>query len=230
MNTCYIIDDETFAIDVLRKYIAQTDELKLVGAQNNPILALDEVSKLMPNIVFLDINMPEISGLDAIDYLPESALVVFTTAHPKYALNAFDKYASAFLLKPFTFEKFSATIKRITSRNPTEKVEIITSKNLFINPGTKGKLIKVDMGEILYIEAEDHFVHIITQQEKIITKLGIKEVLFKLDSNFHQVHRSFIVNLLCVKLIQKNQLTLSNDIIIPFGDSYKKAFISALKC
>ncbi len=114
MTTCYIIDDDSYAIAALTKYIDQLPWLSLIGSHTNPLLALAEIQDgPLPDIVFLDVEMPELSGLELADQLPEQTMVIITTAYRKYAFEAFEKQVMGFLLKPFSFRMFAQTLHKV---------------------------------------------------------------------------------------------------------------------
>lgn len=116
MTTCYIIDDDSYAIDALTKYINELPWLSIIGSQTNPLLALNEIENgPQPDIVFLDVEMPELSGLEVADRLPQQTLVIITTAYRQYAFDAFEKQVMGFLLKPFSFRMFAKTLDKVKS-------------------------------------------------------------------------------------------------------------------
>lgn len=218
MYSCYIIDDETFCIEALEGYIHKMPELILLKSFTNPLLALEELRLgAQPDIVFLDVDMPELSGLAVADLLPESISIVFSTAHAKYALNAFEKDAVDFLLKPYSFETFEKTITKIKRRrNLSDAAQLAKTpiKSIFINPGTKGAVTQIVLAEILYVETKDHLIEIHLQTETLTSKVGLQEFLNQLtNDSFVRTHRSFIVNIDYIKSIQNNNIRQGS----PFG-------------
>jgi two-component system LytT family response regulator len=234
MATCYIIDDDIHAIEATAKYIVKTPNLTLLGSNTNPLVALEQIrsSQQKLDIVFLDVEMPELSGIDLADLLDPSIAVVFTTSHSKYALQAFQKDAFDFLLKPFSFEMFLKAIEKVRSR--IQNVEPKNSNNdiekIFINIGTKGKIVQLVISEILYIEALDHVACIYTQSEKYMSRVSIKTIESQLPTTiFIRTHRSFLVNIDLIKSIEGNMATMSNGISIPFGELYRRRFMDKIK-
>ncbi|WP_295672412.1 response regulator [uncultured Mucilaginibacter sp.] len=155
MNTCYVIDDEEHAIDTLVNYINKLPALNLVGTSLNPLKAIDEITNsIQVDIVFLDVDMPEISGLDVADIISPHTAVIFTTAYPNYAVQAFEKNGSDFLLKPISFERFTKSVTKVQSLIRSKKVAEThhEDEQFFINPGIKGRIIQLSYSEIIYIE------------------------------------------------------------------------------
>lgn len=224
MHSCIIIDDETHSIDALRGYIEKFSKLRLIGSYTNPLIALEEIGNdKNPDIIFLDVNMPELLGIEVISLLPKNIAVIFTTGHSKYALQAFQLDAFDFLLKPFNYSTFhksvTKAIERIGKVNSKEEIE-----SIFINPGTKGKIIQLLIAKISHIEALDHSVCIFLPNETFVTKVNLKEMQAKLPpSRFIRVHRSFIINIDLIQAIEANFIVLQNDERTPLGEAYKKS-------
>jgi DNA-binding LytR/AlgR family response regulator len=227
MNTCYVIDDDYYSIKVLSGYIAKMPDLKLIGSSLSPLQAIHDINERKDvDIVFLDIDMPELSGLDVADMIAPSANIIFTTAHDRYAVRAFEKNGYDFLLKPISFERFIASVTKVKRLINTGR----TSDNLpdcfFINPGVKGKLIRLDYSEILYIEALKNYIIIYTPTDKHITYSSMKEVESAVpDTRFVRIHKSYIVNIEKIKLIDGNMVVLPNEVVLPMGPLFKNNLI-----
>lgn len=232
MYSCYIIDDETFSIEALKRYIEKVPELILLKSFQNPLLALEEIRKgEQPDIIFLDINMPELSGLSVADLLPKNISVVFTTGHCKYAINGFEKDVVDFLLKPYSFENFLRAVTKVKNKRDLKvQMNLLPEvKSIFINPGAKGKLVQIFFSEILYLEAKDHLVAINTQTEAVHTKVSIAEILAKLSlKNFIRVHRSFIINIDFIKSMDHNNVLLKTGANIPITSTHKSNLLKMI--
>jgi two-component system LytT family response regulator len=229
MITCYIIDDEIFAINVLRKYIEQTDGLTLVGTQYNAILALDEVNKLKPDLIFLDIEMPTLSGIQLAELLPINCAVIFTTGHAKYAWNAFQVNAVDFLLKPFPLSTFLKSYAKVKNRlqGLGDKND---TKSIFINPGEKGKVVQILINDILFLEACEHYVTVHLTTEQYTTHISISKMHEKLPKKqFLRIHRAFVVNLALVHEVDGSKVILKNGKRLPCGGAYKNLFLERIK-
>lgn len=232
MYTCYVIDDELYSIEALKGYIEKTPELTLLKAFQSPLLALAELKKSEePDVIFLDIDMPELSGLAFADLIPKNILIIFTTGHSKYAIDGFEKEAIDFLLKPYSFQNFLRAVSRIKSRkavnNPNKNQEL---KSIFINPGIKGKVVQIFFTDIISIEAKGHFIAIHTQAETIHSKMSLTDISEKLpQENFIKVHRSFIINIDLIRSIAHNKIILHTNIIIPLNLNYKPELLTRIQ-
>jgi two-component system LytT family response regulator len=230
MNTCYVIDDELHAVETLVGYIKKSPGLNLLGSNINPLAAIDEIINLTPvDIVFLDVDMPELSGLDAADIISPHAAIIFTTAYPNYAVQAFEKNGSDFLLKPISFERFTKSVTKVQNiiklkKPPEQQPE---DEHFFINPGVKGKVIQLSYSDIIYVEGLKNYVVIYTNEDKHITYLSMNEIEKLLPSTrFIRIHRSFIINIDKIKTIDGNKVILSQTIVLPLGNLFKDAFVN----
>jgi two-component system LytT family response regulator len=228
MNTCYVIDDEDHAIDTLTGYINKFPGLTLVGSSTNPLHAINEIRDAKQvDIVFLDIDMPELSGLEVADIISSHTAVIFTTAFPNYAVQAFEKNGSDFILKPISFERFTKSVikvqdlirsKKIAEQHPAEE-------HFFINPGARGIKVQLSYSDILYIEALVNYVVIHTIEGKHITYLSMKEIENSIPlSRFIRIHKSYIVNIDRIKSIDGNNIKLSQNTELPVGISFRSSF------
>jgi two-component system LytT family response regulator len=227
--TCYIIDDDEHAIHAIIKYADKLPYLNVIGSHTNPLMALEEISKeKKPDIVFLDVEMPELSGIDVADVLDKTIAVVFTTAHAKYALQAFQKDVVDFLLKPFSFNMFVKCLDKINTKRTTQPKPIKPLEKVFINSGIKGKIIQIAIAEILYIESLKHMVCIHTINEDHLMRMSIKKIEGQLpNSIFVRIHRAYIVNIDHINAVEGNNVTL-NKIVIPLGELYKNNFMESI--
>ncbi|TCC88044.1 response regulator transcription factor [Pedobacter frigiditerrae] len=222
--SCYVIDDELHSVESLKDHIGKMSELRLIGSYTNPLIALEEIRNgKKPDIIFLDVDMPEMSGIEVTELLPKDIIIIFTTAHSKYALQAFQLDVLDFLLKPFNHQMFLKSVTKAIERigKATPKAEI---ESIFINPGTKGKIVQLTIARISHIEALDHSVCINTPPERFVTNVNLKEIEAKLPpSKFARVHRSFIINVDQIQSIEANFIVLQNNERIPLGEAYKKS-------
>jgi two-component system LytT family response regulator len=179
------------------------------------------------DIVFLDIDMPELSGLEVADIISSHTAVIFTTAFPNYAVQAFEKNGSDFILKPISFERFTKSVikvqdlirsKKIAEQHPAEE-------HFFINPGARGIKVQLSYSDILYIEALVNYVVIHTIEGKHITYLSMKEIENSIPlSRFIRIHKSYIVNIDRIKSIDGNNIKLSQNTELPVGISFRSSF------
>jgi DNA-binding LytR/AlgR family response regulator len=232
MYTCYVIDDESHAIDTLSGYINKSPGLNLIGSNVNPLIAIEEIAGMAQvDIVFLDVDMPELSGLDVADILSPRSAIIFTTAYPNYALQAFEKNGSDFILKPISFERFTKSVIKVQNLLKSKRpIEVpAESEHFFINPGVKGKMIQLSYADILYIEGLKNYVVIYTADSKHITYLSLREIEVAIPaSKFIRIHKSYIVNVDKIKSIDGNIILLSNTIELPIGISFKDSFLNMI--
>lgn len=234
MSTCYVIDDEEHAIDTIIGYINRCPGLNLIGSSISPLQGIEDIrnAEQQVDIVFLDVDMPELSGMDVADVISSFTSVIFTTAFPNYALQAFEKNGSDFLLKPISFERFVKSVTKVQNLIKAKLALENTPDNdqyFFINPGVKGKMIQLNYSDILYIEGLKNYVVIYTTDNKYITYLSMKEVEKAIPQNkFIRIHKSYIVSLNKIKSIDGNNVIMLQNSELPIGISFKDSFIDMI--
>jgi len=233
MTNCYVIDDEEHAIDTIVNYINRFPGLNLIGSSINPLQGIHDVRNAeRVDIVFLDVDMPELSGMDVADIISSFTSVIFTTAYPNYALQAFEKNGSDFLLKPISFDRFTKSVTKVQtliSNKNSNSGQSNEEEYFFINPGVKGKMIQLNYADILYVEGLKNYIVIYTTESKHITYLSMKEVEKGLpQSKFIRIHKSYIVNINKIRSIDGNNVILSQNSELPIGTSFKDSFIEMI--
>ena len=214
MIKCVIIDDAELARDLLRSYIDKIDFLQLLASFENPIEALDYVNSNNVDILFLDIQMNELRGIDFVKLLNKPVNVVFTTAYPEYALNGYELDALDYILKPVTFNRFLKAINKLNIATPSTD----TYDKIVIKSGYE--LHKVALEDIMYVSSNNEYVDYHTAKRKIMSYQRLKSLEDILPSNiFIRVHRSFIVNIEHVDSMADRILRIG-DVSIPIGVSY----------
>ncbi|MGX1929925.1 LytR/AlgR family response regulator transcription factor [Flagellimonas sp. 2504JD4-2] len=238
--TCIIIDDEPLAIDVLVEYCKKMDFIELEGTFTNPLEAISTIKEKKLDLIFCDIDMPQISGIDFIKSLDNRPMFIFTTAYSQYAVEGFNLNAVDYLVKPIPYNRFIKAVSRAKEiltykKKPTDKNvfpsygETNESQN-YIFVKAEYESVKINLDEIEYIQGlKDYLkVHIAGSNKAILTLMSFKEILDRLPSNqFLRVHKSFVVNVTCIKTVQRNRIVI-NDIRIPIGESYKATFFDML--
>ena len=211
---CIIIDDEELARNLIKSYAERLDFIEVVGTFENPLNALKVIKNEKIDLVFLDIQMPDMKGTDFSKLLPPETQIVFTTAYSEYALAAFDLGAEDYLVKPITFERFLQAINKVKfNRNSGNSELTITVKSGY-------DLHKVKLADIIYLESDSEYVIYHTLENKIMSNQSLKSLEEILDpAQFIRVHRSFIVNKSKITSLKSRDLFLS-DIKIPVSDSY----------
>jgi DNA-binding LytR/AlgR family response regulator len=208
---CVIIDDEPIARKLLQEYIEETDFLTLVGTAENPLKATGLISKLDVDLIFLDINMPKMNGLDFLRSANNLPMIIMTTAYGQYALDGFEMAVVDYLVKPFSLERFLKASQKALELKTLKQKKSTPEKT---EPGyfyvkCDGKIEKVLYDELVYIEAMANYVTLYTLNNKLVVYLTIKGILERLPpEKFLQVHKSYIVNIDSVKTIEGNMLHL----------------------
>ncbi|WP_373514837.1 LytR/AlgR family response regulator transcription factor [Persicitalea sp.] len=231
--TCLIVDDEPLARKLMEQYVAKVPYLNLLQSCASPLVAIEVLQEKAVDILFLDINMPEITGLTLLKVLRKKPLVVLTTAYSEYALEGYELDVADYLLKPITFERFLKSVEKVTNRLQENTVTPTTSPStaddkltprpyLFVKDGTK--LVKIMMGDILYIEGLKDYVGICTKDKKIVTLQTMKALETELPENrFIRIHNSYIVAYDAIEAIDRDKVQIG-EVFLPISESYRKAF------
>jgi DNA-binding LytR/AlgR family response regulator len=215
------LDDEVPALRILTSFAEEHPHIESVKVFTSPQEALQHLRNYPTDLLFLDINMPTISGLDFYEKVKDSVRVVFTTAYKEYAHNAFDLNAVDYLLKPYNYDRFCQAIFKVTELTKTT----ITEKD-FIHFRADHALKRIYFSEISYIQAYDDYIKIYTTNDKVtVVRQTLKTTLERLPSEqFCQVHRSFIVRLQSIKQVRSKVIYLE-DLEIPIGRAYETEFM-----
>jgi DNA-binding LytR/AlgR family response regulator len=226
----YIIDDEEHAIAVLADYISRTPGLVLRGSSTDPMLALAEISAEAPELTFMDLDMPVMTGLEMAKLLGHSTKVVFTTSYREFGPEAFELGATYYLLKPISYERFLQCIQKIRDEARVKlKKQTTTPFSFFVKTDIKGKLVRILADEIIYVSADANYLQIHLENEKIRAYLTISELIEQLPKEaFCRPHRSYIVNLKHVRTVEAGQLRLSNQAVVDVGQTYREEFMHRL--
>tara|TARA_R110002074_G_scaffold161480_11_gene319600 strand:+ start:74690 stop:75364 length:675 start_codon:yes stop_codon:yes gene_type:complete len=210
---CLVVDDEELARALLITYIEKLDFLNLVGEAENPLEALQLMKEYSVDLLFLDIQMPEIKGTEFAKMVNSNTKIIFTTAYSQYALEGYELNAVDYLLKPITFERFVTAVNKVKTNETIEKLDAITIKSGY-------DLHKVKYEDILYVVSDSEYVTFHMANKKVISNQRLKTLEQELPGSlFMRVHRSYIVNKNRVTGLKGRDLLLS-EIIIPVSDSY----------
>lgn len=235
MISCLVVDDEQSAVDLLCAFIRKTPFLTLAGATTNPLEALSLRQAQPIDLLFLDIHMPQLSGLDLMRLLPPGTRVVLTTAYSEFAVRGFELEALDYLLKPIAFERFlqaAHKAQRALAGEPTPlpPPEAATDY-IFVKTESKGKMTKVDFADIVYVEGLKNYVAIHTHDDQVVTLLNIKDLEDRLPARqFRRVHKSYIVSLDKIRGLDGNQIFFKGlSAYVPLGDTYRAGFFDALQ-
>lgn len=229
---CIVIDDEPLALDLLVDYIEKIPFLKLEKTFTNPIEGLGYLQENKVDIVFLDVELPFISGIEFVKCLQTKPMVIFTTAYEKYALAGYDLEVTDYLVKPIVFERFMKAVNKAYSQNKLSKkgedrhIPAQSKDNYpdYIMVKTGYSTLKVNLSDIQYIEGLKDYIKIFTPEKTILTLNSLKKIQEILpETNFVRVHRSFIVSLSRIDSIQRNRIVIGKT-FVPVGENYKNAF------
>lgn len=218
---CVAIDDEPLALELIRSYTAKFPELERVQTFDDAISAIEFIKGTTIDILFVDINMPDITGLDLVRSLDERPIIIFTTAHKKFAIDGFELDAIDYLLKPISFERFSKAVAKAVEyaryKNKAANEEI---ESLFVY--AEYRLIKIPLNEIEYIESLEDYIRInLINGKPVLTLMPLKKVLEKLPAEkFKRIHRSYIVAVDKVNSVLNRKVRLNSSTELPVSDSY----------
>jgi two-component system LytT family response regulator len=239
MIRCLVVDDEPLALHIVEDYISKVPFLELVKATTSPIEALTLVQQGGIDLVFLDVQMPELTGIQFLRIANGKTKVILTTAYPQYALEGYDLDAADYLLKPIAFDRFFKAVQKVhallqPAAKPVEKEEApaqqqqdILSDFIFVK--TEHKIQKVYLKDILFIEGLKDYISIFTPAERIITLQNMKKVEEALpEPHFIRVHRSYIVALNKIDSIERSRICIG-DKTIPIGDTYRDDFFKLVE-
>ncbi|MDC0231305.1 LytTR family DNA-binding domain-containing protein [Aureispira] len=226
-----IVDDEPLAQEVLETYISKFPALTLISKCNNAIEALEVLDNNSVDLIFLDIQMPQISGIDFLKTLATPPLVIFTTAFSEYAIDGFELNVVDYLLKPISLERFAKAVNKAIKQlqENTENIGNRTETTAdYIFVKADKKLIKLHFNDIFYIEGLKDYVILHTPQKRIVTLQTMKSLEIKLPPDiFMRIHRSYIVNLSKISIVEGNTVHINNK-IIPIGKNYKDILLSLI--
>lgn len=238
MIRCLVVDDEPLALDILTDYIRKIPSLELVKATTNPIEALTAVQQENIDLVFLDVQMPELTGIQFLKIINGRCQVILTTAYPQYALDGYDLDVVDYLLKPIAFDRFYKAVNKVLQSSGTHSTPLQTHEavpapaaatNDFIFVKTEHKIQKIYLDDILYIEGLKDYISIFTPSERVITLQNMKKMEEVLPSGrFIRVHKSYIISLDKIESIERSRIFIS-DKIIPIGDTYRDQFFKLIE-
>ena len=231
--SCLVVDDEPMARRLLQQYIESTPTLTLKASLGNPLQALEQLQQDPPDILFLDVQMPELTGTSLLKVLKKKPVVVLTTAYSEYALEGYELEVTDYLLKPITFERFLKCVERIShSLSPTpdsgetgsggDSAAAVHAPFFFVKDGTKS--VRINFDEITHIEGLKDYVKIHTLTKRITTLQSLKKLMETLPAGqFVRVHHSYIVALRWIEEVHRDEVVIG-DATVPVSDTYRKDF------
>lgn len=238
--TCLIVDDEPLARNLLTEYVRKVPYLQLADTCSSPMTAIEVLRNKPIDLLFLDIQMPELTGITLLKVLQKKPLVILTTAYSEYALEGYELDVVDYLLKPITFDRFLKSVEKASQRlaqlqpavpvitqsqpkeNPVIENQPYHQPFVFVKDGTK--MVKIRWNDILYVEGLKDYVAIHTRQQKIVSLQRLKQLEAQLPSErFIRIHHSYIVALDAIDVIHKERVQIGT-VFIPISDTYRKAF------
>jgi DNA-binding LytR/AlgR family response regulator len=233
--SCYIIDDEPLAQRILEEYVVKVSFLEWKGSFSSALEAAAKMDQDKPDLLFLDINMPELNGISFISMLNPKPVIILTTAYDQYALKAFDLEVKDYLLKPISFERFyKAVLRAYQESNPNhqtlkaEAPQVLKNDPDYIFLKVGFRIQKIELREIIFVEGMKDYLQIHTSKEKIMTLMSFSKLEELLpETKFARVHRSFMVALEKIEHIEKNRIRIA-DQYIPISETYATAFYKKL--
>lgn len=232
MINCIIVDDEQHAIDILEHYVKQAPQLRHAGSFTNPLEALKVCSELRVDLVFLDIHMPELSGIDFIKTIRGKSRVILTTAYSEFALEGYELYVVDYLMKPIRLPRFLAAVQKAIEQIGIKETAPAAEDNfIFVKTEMKGKLLKIMLADIDFIEAMKNYVIIHRSGQKTFVYTSMKELEEHLPARqFIRIHKSYIIPVSRITGIEGNMVRLKNvsaEILI--GENYKAALMEIVR-
>jgi DNA-binding LytR/AlgR family response regulator len=234
MLKCMVIDDEPLAIQLLANHISKVSFLELVSSFNNPMEALISFNSHPADLIFLDIQMPQLTGIQFMKLLQNRAQVVITSAYEQYAIEGFEHNVTDYLLKPISFERFYKAVEKAHNlKNPAHKLEqkqdFYPAVGGYIFVKVETRMVRVELDDILLIEGLKNYVSIFTKTQRIVTLQVMKQLEEILPPNrFVRVHKSYIIALDKINSIERQEIYIG-DRIIPIGITYQEHFFKMLE-
>ena len=233
MLSCVIVDDESGALEILTQYIHRTPQLKLIESFRDSLEALTFLARHDADLIFLDIDMPNLDGMQLAELLHNKNMqVIFCTAYSEYAVESYEKEAVDYLLKPIAYERFLKAVDKALNTHMKnsrgEKPGIPQEKDhLFIKSGPR--IHQVNINELLYLEKQGHYIVFHTSKEQLLSRMNMTDLLQTLpDGNFIRIHRSYVIALDKIETIEKHAVVIQGK-RIPIGDSFREEFFQRIK-
>ena len=233
MKNCLVLDDEQHAIDILSEYISKVASLRLISALKNPIDAIGLIQRETIDVAFIDVQMPNLTGLQFLKLLNAQTRVVLCTAYTEYAVDGFDLNVVDYLLKPISLERFLQCVRKLDGRTaPTttrSRTDDLENNFIFVKTESKGNYVKIDLNEILFVEGLGNYLKIQLPDKQIVCQLTMKSLEDQLEEyGFMRVHKSYLVAKNKITQVQGNSIHIHKS-QIPVGENYRDLVSSFLK-
>lgn len=224
MLKAFLIEDEPKALELLKNYLARIPFMEVAGEARDPMIALEQLQQIRADVLFLDINLPNLSGVEFYKSLNRPPKVIFTTAYPEFAVQGFELEAVDYLVKPITFPRFLKACNRIVKKSDVD------SKEGTHSPPSFSDLVYIKSGPVMhkllwrdiqYLEKDENYVVYHTQDKKVLSRQSLSDLEEILPPYFVRIHKSFAVSLLHVQTLEREQVTLSSG-YLPVGHTYRR--------
>ncbi len=228
--SCFLIDDEPLAIEVLEQHISQVDSLEIKDTFSNAIQAFEALKKNKVDVLFLDIQMPKLTGVEFLKTLKDPPKVIFTTAYREYALEGFELDVVDYLLKPISFERFLKAVDKVLDLYSADSRDSASqnNENDYIFVSSENKQVKIHLADILYLESKGDYVFIKAKNKEVKTHATLTSMEEELSSDsFLRIHRSYIVNLKNIESWSQSEIDVGTH-KLPIGRTYKSQAIKVL--
>lgn len=228
--TCIIVDDEPPAIRVIEKFISQLKDLELIASSSNALEGLELIQQNQPDIVFLDIQMPDLTGIQLSKLIDPNVNIIFTTAYPQFAVEGFELNAVDYLLKPIAFPRFIEAVEKVKKKKTLvkETSNLNNEEYFFVKTDGKNKFRKVKLSDILFAESIKNYIIIHTEAEQLVTYNTLKNIQESLpQTKFIKIHKSYIVALDKVEKTDNYEVWI-NGKDLPLGDTYRSEFFKRI--
>ncbi|QEM11312.1 LytR/AlgR family response regulator transcription factor [Mucilaginibacter rubeus] len=234
---CIIVEDEPYAIDILSDFISKVPFINLTQTFTNPIEALLYLKESAVDLIFLDINMPELSGIDLIKMLPKNTEVIITSAFSEFALAGFENNVLDYLLKPFAFDRFLQAAQKaldklllLAANKPSQVIDMQPKSDSFYLKTDRGKIVRINFDDIIYIEGLKNYCSVFTETERHISLVSMKTLADSLpQEDFARTHKSYIIALKRIKAIDGNMVIFDKiKEKVPIGVTYRDGFFALL--
>ena len=234
---CVAIDDEPLALDIISQYCEKVSYLRLLKTYTNPVASIDYLKSNKIDLLFLDIQMEQLTGIQLLNVIKSQPLVIFTTAYDSFAVLGYELDVVDYLLKPISFERFLKATSKAYEKLYTEN-GVTSDKTAIVNDNIKhdyffiktdAKIQKVNLNDLLYIEGQGDYLRVFTENEKYMTLMNFKQLEEILPhEHFVRVHKSFMVALSKIEFVERNRIKI-RDQLIPISDSYRIQFFKAIE-
>ncbi len=227
---CIIVDDEPLAREILVDFAGRVPFLKVTAQCKNAFEAMEALKSHPVELIFLDIQMPDLTGIQLYQSLAEKPMVIFTTAYSNHAVEGFEVDAVDYLVKPFSFQRFVKAVNKaeaLRNMKQTNRASVVPSDFIFVKDGNK--TVKIVLGEVQYLEGMKDYVKIVLPDRYILTLISMQKILDKLPADqFVRIHRSYIVPLSKIDRIERNRIVIGEK-WIPIGKNYKEDFFERIQ-